>query len=141
MTADGSDRIELRIPQRLDYLGPIRRFFEGLSRGAGFPEGDIEKIVMSVDEALTNSVNYSTNSDEPLVVTVELTSKSLSITIIDPGDEFVDRFEKDVEMEEHLRQMRQNGLGLHIMKTFMDSVDYRRSQQNKNQLTLVKYLP
>jgi len=135
------DRIELKIPQRLEYLGPIRVFFEGIARDVGFPENDIEKIVMSVDEALSNSISYSRDNDEPLWITIELTLEALSITIVDAGDDYRDRFQKNVELDEHLREMRQNGLGLHIIKTFMDHVKYNRTSQEKNHLTLVKFLP
>jgi anti-sigma regulatory factor (Ser/Thr protein kinase) len=135
-----NDRIELRIPARMDYLCTVRLFFEDLARCFGFPEKDVENIVMSVDEAVSNSINYSRREEEPLRITVSLTEDAMTITIEDAGDDFRERFRQNVEIEEHLREMREGGLGLHIMKTFMDAVDYKRTPHQTNHLTMVKFL-
>ena len=134
------DRFELKIPPRLDYLSTVRRFVEDLSRQAGFREPDIEKIVMSVDEAASNSITHNGANREPLSIAIESTDTALIIRVQDSGASFGARFIEEVELDTHLNEMRGNGLGLHIMKSFMDAVEYERTGEDKNLLTMTKFL-
>jgi len=134
------DRFELKIPPRLDYLSTVRRFVEDLSRRVGFCEADIEKIVMSVDEATSNSITHNGANREPLSIILETTRKSLVIRVLDSGTGFGTRFIEEVELDTHLNEMRETGLGLHIMKSFMDSVEYERTEDEKNLVILTKFL-
>ena len=140
MDCADSDRIEIRFPPKLDYLCPLRRFFEDLARLLGFPSKEIDGIVMAVDEAVANSIKYSLNASEPLHVTVDITPDTLVIGILDAGEDFRERFFEELEIEVHLHEMRERGLGIHIIKTFMDAVDYQRTE-DRNLLTLIKRLP
>ena len=134
------DLFELKIPPRLDYLSTVRRFVEDLSRHSGFKEPDIEKIVMAVDEATSNSITHKGTNREPLSITVEVTADSLIIRVLDSGSSFGIRFIEEIEIDTHLDEMRAKGLGLHIMKSFMDVVEYERTGDHKNLVTLTKLL-
>lgn len=141
MTDSCPDLFEFKIPAKPEFLCPLRQFIGDLSRQLGFPDSDADMIALAADEALANSVRHTRRDLEPLEVKIRVTQDALEISIVDDGQEDFERFLQPVEIEDHLKEMRGNGLGLHIIKTVMDSVEYIRTDDSRNVLTLVKFLP
>lgn len=141
MTDSCPDLFEFRIPPKPEFLCPLRQFIGGLSRQLGFSDSDADMIALAADEALANSVHHAPRGHSPLEIKIRVTQEALEIIVTDGGKEYFERFLQPVEIEDHLREMRGNGLGLHIIKSVMDSVEYVRTDDARNMLTLVKYLP
>jgi serine/threonine-protein kinase RsbW len=135
------DCFEFKLPPKSEFLSPLRQFMWDLLRQVGFSEQEADMIVLAADEALTNSVRYTQSLDEPLYVQIQITTETFQLIIYDDGQEYFERFLQPVEIENHVREMRANGLGLHIIKSVMDSVEYSRTEDNRNILILVKNLP
>ncbi len=141
LTDSCPDLFEFRIPAKPEFLCPLRQFISNLSRQLGFSESDADMIALAADEALANSVHHASRKIQPLEVKIRVTPEALEISISDDGQEYFERFLQPVALEEHLKEMRGNGLGLHIIKTVMDSVEYIRTDDSRNVLILVKNLP
>lgn len=140
MTDHQMDLFEFRVPAKAQFLCPIRELIGDLARQLGFPDQEVDMIVLAVDEALANSVSHTSHGHEPVEICIRLNSNSLEITVRDNGNEYFERFLQPLVLDEHLREMRGTGLGLHIIKTVMDSVEYIRTEDRRNVLTLVKFL-
>ncbi|KXK40087.1 MAG: anti-sigma regulatory factor [Candidatus Omnitrophica bacterium] len=140
LTDPQMDLFEFRVPAKAQFIYPIRELIGDLARQLGFPDHEADMIVLAVDEALANSVSHSSHHKEPVEVCLQLNDDSLEITVRDNGSEYFERFLQPLALEEHLREMRETGLGLHIIKTVMDSVEYIRTDDCRNILTLVKFL-
>ena len=141
LTDSHLDLFELRVPPKPEFLSPLRLFIFDLARQVGFPDSDADLIALAADEALANSVRHTGRRKDPLEVKIRVTHDALEISIRDDGQEYFERFLQPVAIEDHLAEMRNNGLGLHIIKTVMDTVEYVRTDDSRNVLTLVKYLP
>jgi serine/threonine-protein kinase RsbW len=137
-----NDIIEMKLPPRPEYLASLRHFFEGLSHQLGFSPDEVDQIVMAVDEALSNSVRYHDSwppgGEKTYSVKVYVERDQLRIVVQDPGSDFGEAFDGDVQLEEHVQQMRSSGLGLFIIKSFMDEVSYKRQLDDYNELVMIK---
>jgi len=64
--------------------------------------------------------------------------ETLKIVVRDQGKAFEPRKASgDVDLEKHISERRTGGLGVYLMNSFMDSVDYQRID-NENVLTMTK---
>ncbi len=133
-------KYQLKIPSNTENLEIIRNFVSEIARKVGFKNDDIHKIELAVDEACTNVIQhaYKEKSNQLIDIAVKLDYKKFSVVITDRGEGF--RFEDiDVpDMEEYLAELKVGGLGIYLMKTLMDEVDYKKTD-GKNQVKMVKY--
>ena len=107
----------------------------------------IETVVLrafqvAFDELLTNVVDYghSDGEDHPIEVRLRLDGETLQAEIIDSGAAFnplSDSAEPDLDLTIDDRPI--GGLGIHIVRTLMDDISYRRDN-DQNRLLLTKRL-
>jgi serine/threonine-protein kinase RsbW len=132
----------LKIPSQTDNLDLIRNFVAGVARKVGFVDPDINKIELAVDEACTNVIEHAYQYDESqdIDVAVKIDYQKLTVIVTDRGKSF--RMEEvDLpDMKTYLAELRVGGLGIYLMKTLMDEVDYRSQPNGKNEVRMVKYL-
>jgi serine/threonine-protein kinase RsbW len=104
---------------------------------------DIYAVQLSVDEACTNVIQhaYSNKSGERIVIRCMLsgTDNKFVVHIIDWGKSFDPTSVPKPDTQSSLNERREGGLGLFLMREFMDSIKYT-SIQNVNKLVMVKYL-
>ncbi len=102
--------------------------------------GCVDKFSIVVDEIFSNIANYAYKDGKGSVKVVcdyDVPSKIFSMTFIDSGVEYnpLNAPEPDVKLP--LEKRKIGGLGIFIVKKFMDKLVYRR-KGNENILTLVK---
>ncbi len=132
---------KLKIPSDTENLEIIRKFVAGIARKVGFKNDDIHKIELAVDEACTNVIQhaYKNQKKQSIDIAIKLDFQKFSIVITDKGEGF-DFQEIDIpQMDEYLAELRVGGLGIYLMKTLMDEVNYKKTN-GKNQVRMVKYL-
>jgi serine/threonine-protein kinase RsbW len=104
---------------------------------------DIYAVQSSVDEACTNVIQhaYSNKSEGRIVIRCMLsnTSNQFVVNIIDWGKSFDPSTVPKPDTQSYLTERREGGLGIFLMRKFMDSVKYT-SHENVNKLIMVKYL-
>ena len=138
-------RIILKIPSETNYLQRIREFIAGIAEDVGFTDGDLEKIVMSVDEACANIMEHAYTNDDSKVEGISITlisdDEKLTILLEDKGIYFdPTKAEKQVDFNKMISDAAKGGLGLYIMLNLMDKIEYTRLPNNEgNQLKLIKY--
>ncbi len=109
---------------------------------SGWPEEWMYRINVSVDELITNTVNYSYTDSGHHLIRLKLiaTPDKLTVTIEDDGVPF-NPFEEAPppdDVDTPLEDRRIGGLGVFFVKTFMDEVAYERTDDGLNIITLVQ---
>lgn len=134
---------QLRIPSQTDNLELIRGFVSKIAEKIGFGEEDISKIELATDEACSNVMKHAyqeQNTKKWLDILVKLDIEKLTIIVTDHGKGFDPQKVKVPDMKEYLAQLKVGGLGIYLMRTLMDEVDYNIHPGVKNQVKMVKYL-
>jgi len=132
---------QLKIPSQTDNLELIRNFVSGVAKKVGFDANDTNKIELAIDEACSNVIKHAYKHDEhqDINIAIKIDYQKIAIIVTDRGDSF--RM-KDVElpdMKNYLAELRVGGLGIYLMKTLMDEVDYKTDSNGQNKVQMVKY--
>ena len=133
---------KLRIPSQTDNLEIIREFVSRVASKVGFGVNDVEKIELAVDEACTNVIKhaYDKNPDKPIDIIIKIDFNKFTIVITDHGKGFDPKKLKIPNMQEYLAELRVGGLGIYLMRSLMDEVNYDIKPGVRNKVTMVKYL-
>jgi len=135
-------RFDLTVPSQTATLKRVRRFVAAAAHRFGFSNDDASKIALAVDEACTNIIKHAYNfaEDKDIHLSIFMRNGKLEILITDHGKPFNPDAVKLPDMKEYLSHYRHGGLGMYLMKSLMDKVEYRIRPGIKNQVILVKYL-
>ena len=125
-------------------LQHIRDFILNQAIAFGFPEKEASNIVLAVDEACSNLIKYAFKLDDSQEFCIEIGNElnDFIVHISDQSNSFnpldVDR----PDMPKYFKELKRGGLGIHIMRSVMDNIEYSPStrKSNKNILKLVKSL-
>ena len=135
---------QLRIPSETDNLELIREFVTKVAEKVGFDSDDIGKIELACDEACTNVIKHAyppdkNNGKQSLDILIKIDFDKFTLVVTDHGKGFDPKSIKLPNMQEYLAQLKVGGLGIYLMKTLMDEVDYQIKPGVKNQVKMVKY--
>ena len=132
----------LKIPGQVDNLEIIRNFISGVAKKVGFGDDDANKIELAVDEACTNVIEhaYRDDDDKNIDIAIKLDYQKLTVVVTDRGRSFNFKQVEMPNMNSYLAELRVGGLGIYLMKTLMDEVDYQSKPGGKNEVRMVKYL-
>ena len=132
-------KLSLKIEASPDALDRINDEIESLSRQEEWPSDLFFTTNLVVEELGLNVINHAyrgQSGEFEIIITSE--KQAITVEIIDNGPPFnmlQDAPLPDVEAEIEERPV--GGLGIHLVKTMMDELHYKRDQ-GKNHLTLVK---
>jgi serine/threonine-protein kinase RsbW len=131
----------LRIPSQTDNLELIRNFVSWIARRVGFDNEEISKIELAVDEACSNVIEhaYEQNTNQDIDIAVKIDYQKITIAVTDWGRSFSPRDIEMPDMDRYLAELRVGGLGIYLMKTLMDEVEYHSEPGVKNEVRMVKY--
>ena len=105
----------------------------------GFAPEEVDMIELAIDEACSNAVRYACEEDGQLDIIVEITDQRFTIIMRDHGGERFDfEGEGNFEVEDKLRSKKYGGLGIYIIKRFMDEVTYEYSTEYGNVILMAK---
>jgi len=135
-------KYQLKLLSQTDNLEIIREFVSKIVTKAGFCETDVNKIELAVDEACANVIKHAYPSNatkQHLQVALEIDYQKISVIVTDHGRGFDVSKIKAIDMSEYLAEMKVGGLGIHLIKTLMDDIEFDIQPGKKNQVKLVKY--
>lgn len=128
------DLVEMNMPSKPEYVGVIRLTVSAIANRMGFDIEEIEDIKVAVAEGCTNAIKHGL--DNNFNIKFEVSEDSLSIIIQDKG--------KGCNLEEikepDLLDPKESGLGLFIIKSLMDEVDFISQEGSGFELKMIKYL-
>jgi sigma-B regulation protein RsbU (phosphoserine phosphatase) len=124
----------------LGELPRLRRRIESFLDQYDLPIETIFNICLSLDEIFTNIVSYGyeDQSERQIEVAIQHDGKAVVATVVDDGKEYdplADPPEIDLDAELETRAV--GGLGIFLVRTFMDQVSYCRDAE-RNRLVIVK---
>jgi serine/threonine-protein kinase RsbW len=135
-------KYNLKIPSITENLQMIREFVLKIAEKAGFNEETQEQIALAVDEACTNVIKHAHHHDARRLMDIQIQTDTnkMKIIITDKGRGFDITKLKDPNVKQFIKESRHGGLGIYLIKTLMDEVDYDFRPGIKNQVLLTKYL-
>lgn len=152
LNADRTVYFEVNCPVNTSLLRTIRCFVTRVADEMGFDEERISQIEMAVDEACSNVAIHAYDDEgicgdieSDLELKLEMDEHSLTIYVRDKGRvEAPDHFSGARSFEEYQNQgfndNRYHGLGILIMKKFMDEVEFVRGPERGTLVKMKKYL-
>lgn len=131
---------KLIVKSKTENLSSIRDFVSNYAREAGITQEIIEKIILAVDEACTNIMKHAYKSfpDGEIIIKVKFDKHKFTIVIRDFGNSFEADKIPAPDLKEYYKEKRVGGLGMYLMKTLMDEVQYFTVPGKYNQVLLSK---
>ncbi len=125
--------VDVREIERLNTL--VRRFGELHE----VPSRALYAVNLALDELVTNTILYGFEdaADQWFCVRVEVRGTELHGELVDEGRHFNPLEVPAPDLNAPLHEREVGGLGLHLVRSLMDRLDYRR-EETKNVLTLMK---
>ena len=82
-------------------------------------------IVMSIEELFTNMVKYNPAGRGPIRLQVHGSADAVTCQLSDPDSECFDMTRlPDVDIHQPVEQRQPGGLGIHLIRRLVDSIDY-----------------
>ncbi|HKI77765.1 MAG TPA: ATP-binding protein [Ignavibacteriaceae bacterium] len=130
------------IKSKTENLSEIRNFISENAIEAGLKQVEIDDMILAVDEACTNIIKHAYKSypEGEILIEVDYNNKKFTIKLIDYGTSFDPESIPDPDLQKYYRQRRVGGLGLYLMRTLMDDVQYISVPGKYNQVLLSKNL-
>ena len=131
--------ITIRLPadvREIERLNQLVRRFGELHE---IPSRALYAVNLALDEVVTNVVLYGfeNSTGQEVAVRVETTGDDLRSEVVDGGREFNPLDAPLPDLTAALEERALGGLGIHLVRSLMDRVEYRR-ENAKNVLTMRK---
>lgn len=130
------EQIKISLPGKPEYVSIARLTASVIANQMGFNIDDVEDIKVAVGEACNNAVLHGKSHEEMFEIQFEVQDDRIVIEVRDNGN----GFDLDEYQAPEPGELRENGLGIFIMKTLMDEVDFIPAQNNGTTIRLVKEL-
>ncbi len=134
---------ELKVKSNTENLEKIGDFVNSKLRNKVDYE-TLQEILIAVDEAATNIIlhAYKRNPDKWLKIRIEYQEDKVILSLFDEGEPFDPSKVSPPDFKKNLSERKIGGLGIFLMKKFMDEVKYIFKSNNKkeNEVRMIKYL-
>jgi serine/threonine-protein kinase RsbW len=139
--------VSIHLPCHFEYLRIARQSILDVCARAGLSEYKTAQLEMAVDEACTNIIEHSYghvqnkhSRPDQLGMQINLISRPTCIVVelIDFGKGLTGEENKGIDPAQYMQDQRDRGLGLYIIKTFVDDIKYTRDAKKGNCLRLTK---
>ncbi|MBW7997257.1 MAG: ATP-binding protein [Candidatus Glassbacteria bacterium] len=139
--------LDIRIPGHPKMMQLVRRTIGQACEMVGFSEREANSIMLAVDEGCTNIIRhcYGGCLEGDIVIRIRMFKDRIEILIRDFGDEIdVEKLRECLEARqkelEEQGPVRPGGLGVMLIHSVMDRVQYKSSNRFGTVLKLVKHL-
>jgi len=131
---------ELRVKSKTENLSEIGDFVSTNALAAGMPAATIDNMILAVDEACTNIIKhaYRLSPQGEIIIKIDYDEEKFTITIIDYGKSFEPERVPRPDLQKYYREHKVGGLGMYLMKSLMDDVEYISIPGEYNQVLLSK---
>ena len=138
---DGGGQV-LTVPADCDQLAPVQQLVDGILDSLHCPDATRVQIQIAVEELFVNIASYAYPSGEGEVVVqcwAEQNPAAVTIRFRDRGTPFDPLNKPDADITLSAEERKIGGLGIFMVKEFMDGVDYAY-RDGENVLTIRKVI-
>lgn len=120
-------------------LEAIRRFVRKQFVAAGLDAQAVYDMVLAVDELATNTIEHGYQSERGSIeLEVIVGDDGLSVHLRDRAPAFDPTLAPTPDITIPLEKRSLGGMGIHLARNLADEINYRRSPDGMNEVTLVK---
>ena len=129
----------ITLPNDVQTIPKLSDFVDTVCEAAGFDMSLSLQMNLAIEEAVVNVMNYAYPKGTKGMVSIDatLTDKGLKFVISDNGKPFDPTAKAEVDTTLSAEERSIGGLGIHLIRKIMDSVNYEYVE-GRNVLTLVK---
>jgi len=134
-------QVSFSLRNQLSELDRLSEQVELIGQQWKLPGRSVLQINLVLDELFTNTVNYGFDNDLEHTIDISLgfDGQRMQITIIDDGNPFDINQAEDPDLNIPLDQKDVGGLGILLVRQFVDEISYARDK-NKNIIMLTKHI-
>ena len=139
-------RVDFTVPATLEAIPTAQDRYDEFAHANGLGASVNRRVRLVLDDLLNNIATYAYEGLEPaggerqqIELRVELVQSRLVITISDEGVPFNPFGMNAPDVQASLEERDIGGLGIHLVRTVMDEVDYSR-RAGRNVVTVTKRL-
>jgi len=143
LASDDADTLaDLRIPADPDQLQRVRKALMSAATGVGFNAEDAGQICLAIDEALANVIKhgYGGACDRPIDMCIRRLEDGERCGIHVSIRDFGRQVDPSDICGRDLDDVRPGGLGVHIMRSVMDEVEYERAAEGGMRVAMTKWV-
>lgn len=131
----------ITLPNNVKVVPKLTDFVDSVCEATNMDMGTTLKLNLAIEEAVVNVMDYAYPPGTTGTVNIEAQSDNewLKFIISDSGVAFDPTTKKEVDTTLSVEERSIGGLGIHLVRQIMDSIDYERVD-GMNILTLRKKL-
>lgn len=132
-------RSSLTLPNDVQEVPRLAEFVDAACEVAGFDLSTTMQMNLAIEEAVVNVMDYAypPGTKGEVCIETKVGKEGLVVTISDSGIPFDPTTCGEVDTTLSAEERHIGGLGIMLMRRYMDSTEYRR-EGNRNILTLTK---
>jgi serine/threonine-protein kinase RsbW len=134
--------VTLRTDSRLENVELVARAVRGLAGAAGVEARDCARVELAVAEAMNNAIRHAYRREGGHLVEIVFTldERRFTIEVADEGTPMEPRRAPVLDFDPgDLEHLPEGGMGLYIIYSVMDEVEYR-SRGGRNSLLMTRHL-
>ena len=141
MQADIKYQRSLTLPNDVQAVPKLAEFVDIVCETVGFDMGTAMKMNLAIEEAVVNVMNYAYPAGVKGTVNIDAKASAewVKFIISDSGAPFDPTAKAEVDTTLSAEERGIGGLGIHLIRQIMDSINYER-EDGRNVLTLIKKL-
>ena len=123
----------------VEQITLLPEFVEAVAKEAQLEHEATFNLNLALEEAVTNVIMYAYPEGTDGMVDIEavVDGKRVMFVITDSGKPFDPTAKEDIDINAKMDERQIGGLGIHLVRTIMDTVNYERKGE-KNILTITK---
>lgn len=133
--------LDLTLASRPSEIARLVDRLEGFGMAAGLPPDVAFRLMLALDETVSNVIRHGFGDDREheIRVRVVIDSGTITATVEDDGRAFDSRQASAPDLDAASDAGRVGGLGMHLVRSCMDTIDYRR-EGDRNVLVMTTSL-
>lgn len=129
----------LCLTAELENLAAIRSFVQESAAALGVDQAVISDVVLAADEAVTNVIVHGYQGRQGTVeIEVEREAMDVVVHVRDNAPPFDPTSVSSPDLSRSMEERPLGGLGIYLIRQYMDEVIYRITPQGGNELILKK---
>ncbi|MBO4821316.1 MAG: SpoIIE family protein phosphatase [Prevotella sp.] len=138
-SSDALLRRSLTLPCDVNEITRLVEMVEEVCGEVGLPPSATMQVNLALEEAVVNVMNYAypLGKDGDVTIEAEANTERIKFVVSDSGQPFDPTIKEEVDIAQPLEERAIGGLGIHLIRRYMDSINYER-RDNRNILTLRK---